>query len=713
MRLYILLLIVVCLGSTSLLKAQLSFGGRPFCAAVKSDTTNEVPYITMPAFTEDDMAADGRLLKSYRFAHPFFVDITPENSGKWQLLADGTKVWRVGIRSAKAYSLNLIFDKFDLPTGAKVFLYTPSQSVVAGAFTNQSHTSEGAFATLPIPGDDVVVEYSQGPDVEGSPKLQIAAVNHDYKNLFGPSSLKVGNFGDSDTCHMDISCINGSYPEEKAVVRMIVDGTEVCSGTLLNNTNKDGTPYYITASHCLRSELTNHSFLFLFNYQVPNCQTHIEGYKAQSLSGANIVANIGNMDCLLVKGNQIPPPGYRPYWAGWSLATSFQPPFHAIHHPWGDVKKFARSTTNIVPATYPEVPNPFDDNAHWMVQQWRTGTTERGSSGCALFNAEGRFIGGLSGGYATCGDPIMDYFFKFYQAWQYDSTPLGQLKSWLDANNTNAVATNGFDFYAPYTVQRISNFEEGDSAVYTQNINGNSIRWMGNNTQNIDAIAEKFETIKSCTLEGIYLHLGKTATTGSINIKVYSEKYFSENDAPVLDTTVNLSTFKAPSENLVVLNKKLDLLAPVSISVTIPDANFALFHQHNPAGRAANTAYLRKDGSWQAFNQVHANGEKSSAFIDLLASYVTLNDSNIIDEPGTKIDVYPNPSNDKVYFKWGIDPLKRLEIVSLNGQLLSAQNYGYTYGDEWADVNNLPYGIYLFRFIFGKATVVHKIIVTH
>jgi lysyl endopeptidase len=692
------------------LKAQLQFNGYPVLSA--SDVVaSEIPIVTMPAFVPDSEVHEGRVLKALRFAHPFFVDITTENSGVWRESTDGSKVWAVRIKSPNAYSLNLIFDRFELPDGAQLFLYSPSQTVVAGAFTNKSHTGQGVFATLPLNGDELVVEYSQGPHVQGKLDIKIAAVNHDYKNIFNNDLLKVGNFGDADDCHTDVSCVMGSYPEEKAVVRLIVDGTEVCTGTLINNTENNGIPYFITAAHCLRADRSDHSFLFLFNYQVPNCQTYIEGYKSQSLTGASIVARIDKMDCLLIRSNQAPPASYRPYWAGWDLAASFSPPFHAIHHPWGDVKKFARSTQGISQTTYPEVPNPFDNNAHWLVPQWQTGTTESGSSGCALFNSSGRFIGGLSGGYATCGDPVLDYFSMFNKAFEYSATPSLQLKTWLDAAGTNAKSVNGYDFYNDALPERISNFAAGDSAIFTETINSSIVRWMGNNSVGVDAVAERFDVVESCTLEGIYLMVGRSFSSGNLGLKVWSDGFFSEGGVPVLDTLLALSSFRAPGENLVMLRKKLKLVAPVSVSLEIPAVNFALFYQYNLKGRSVNSAYLRKDGAWQPFSNVHPDGNRSSAYIDLLASDVVLNDSVDVNEPQEKVVVYPNPAKQKVNFKWGIDPLIRLDVVSVSGQKIASVPYAYTYGDESFNVTSLPNGVYLFVFVFNNSTQLQKIIV--
>ena len=42
----------------------------------------------------------------------------------------------------------------------------------------------------------------------------------------------------------------------QSVVLLIIDGSVGCTGTLINNTDNDGKPYLLTASHCLNKQFT-------------------------------------------------------------------------------------------------------------------------------------------------------------------------------------------------------------------------------------------------------------------------------------------------------------------------------------------------------------------------------------------------------------------------------------------------------------------------
>ena len=97
----------------------------------------------------DSMEYNG-LRNSNRFAYKFITDFTPENAGVTYTLADGTRVWRLGIRSAGAVSLNLLFTEYELPEGASLFIYDPEQKQVKGSFTSQNNSERRILPVSPV-----------------------------------------------------------------------------------------------------------------------------------------------------------------------------------------------------------------------------------------------------------------------------------------------------------------------------------------------------------------------------------------------------------------------------------------------------------------------------------------------------------------------------------------------------------------------------------
>ena len=120
--LYIFLYIGICFLTIYPGQAQISHGGQPLPLTVTKSATEDW-FVELPPFDLEEQlridsleATDFR--NGYRFAYKFMTDYTPENSGTRFTLSDGTRVWRLGIRSQGALSLNLLFNSYHVPEGA-------------------------------------------------------------------------------------------------------------------------------------------------------------------------------------------------------------------------------------------------------------------------------------------------------------------------------------------------------------------------------------------------------------------------------------------------------------------------------------------------------------------------------------------------------------------------------------------------------------------
>src|SRR5690606_20438459 len=113
----ILGLVVLGLGSADI-SAQLSHGGSPAAWLVVDVYDSGAEVMELPGMPKSATLNLGMERKSaslpLRFAHPFFVSYSPDNSGSWQCHEDGSRTWHLSIKSLGAYSINLIFDRFVL-----------------------------------------------------------------------------------------------------------------------------------------------------------------------------------------------------------------------------------------------------------------------------------------------------------------------------------------------------------------------------------------------------------------------------------------------------------------------------------------------------------------------------------------------------------------------------------------------------------------------
>ena len=423
--------------------SQISIGGNPFSFTLKN--LSDVPTVTMDKFDvrellrEDSLDALGKEVP-FRFGKPFEVNLNLDNSGVWDELPNGDKIWRLRITSKDAYSINLIYNDYWLPEGAKLYLYNDDKSHVIGAFTNANNKETGKFATRPVTGDAITLEYYEPANVVYRGKINISSVIHAYRDIY--NTFKQKDFGGSGSCNNNINCPEGAdWQNEKRAVAMVLlsGGSRWCSGALVNNVNVDQKQYFLTANHCLGSSDT---WIFMFNYESPTCD-NVDGPTNYTLQGSTLLASNDDSDFGLVEITEPIPSSYEVHWAGWSNIDVPSTHSTGIHHPNGDIKKISFDYDPSISSKY--LDNQGVADSHWKIAQWDDGTTEPGSSGSPLFDQNHRIIGQLHGGWASCTSLTADYFGKFSMSWDRGSTASTRLKDWLDPDDTGAQTLDGWD----------------------------------------------------------------------------------------------------------------------------------------------------------------------------------------------------------------------------------------------------------------------------
>ena len=88
--------------------AQISEPGTPLSFLHNELYSIEnIPYVSMPNFNVSELLKEDSLneIKSgpYRYAKCFDVSYSLNNSGVWESLENGDKVWRIGIKSERAH----------------------------------------------------------------------------------------------------------------------------------------------------------------------------------------------------------------------------------------------------------------------------------------------------------------------------------------------------------------------------------------------------------------------------------------------------------------------------------------------------------------------------------------------------------------------------------------------------------------------------------
>jgi hypothetical protein len=409
--------------------------------------------------------------KPLHFALERPVSLSPESHGSWSQTGD-LRVWRIHVVSPGARSLGLVFGRYKLLPGVKLFVYDPEQRQVKGAFTWENNKRAGVFPVGHIPGQELIIEMQVPAGMASYGELDLQSLSHAFLDTGYKSTsanCPAGEFGCSQACEIDVNCVEGDdwWQVKPSVVRVYTT-TYYCTGVLVNNSSYDGTPYVITAEHCLNdAEFDDaNASVFQFNYESAACFGE-DGPLDMSISSAELRVCGDSIDFSLVELSEIPPASFKAYYAGWDR-SDFQPSGTVtLHHPYGDVKKISiDEQAPSIPARPGDVPySGLEDYlyfSYWWVKRWDVGSTEGGSSGGPLFNHALRVIGTLSGGNASCGDSIGydfeterviyslapnydDYFTRFGMAWDYEESKGKALKTWLDPAGTNPVTLNGYN----------------------------------------------------------------------------------------------------------------------------------------------------------------------------------------------------------------------------------------------------------------------------
>jgi lysyl endopeptidase len=313
-----------------------------------------------------------------------------------------------------------------LPKGAELYLSDPDRRLVRGPYTDADVTN-GELWTPLVKGDELILELEVPQEQRSATDLVVESVTHGYRSLDSSPISKSG------ACNLDVACDEADPWRNQ--VRSVGGYTLqrdrdalFCSGTLINNTARDGRPLFLTAEHCVSEPSDATSMVFYWNFETNSCRdpgtTENGTFPSDSLTvgdwdqtstGAVLRARYGNVhsteeiagksDLTLVEIEDSIPEEYDLYLSGWSRTGNTTQESVAIHHPSGHGKRitFDRDPSSLIDYPSSLTCNAPQGDTHLLVENWEVGTTEPGSSGSPLFDNDQHVVGVLSGGCAGCG----------------------------------------------------------------------------------------------------------------------------------------------------------------------------------------------------------------------------------------------------------------------------------------------------------------------
>jgi lysyl endopeptidase len=658
---------------------------------------------------------------SFQFAVPVPVALNPGNTGT--IHKNGKEqVWVLGIRSKEALSLNLILEPFNVPPGAYVYIYDSSKKIIRGAYTESNNPGSRILPTMPVPGEELILEYHFPEGIRWEGTLGISQVAHDFLGVFGINGKKDNRFGLSQPCNIDINCPDGDpyQTEKRSVCRIIVKGTELCSGVFLNNTNQQNRALFITANHCIVDQNDADKTIFVLGYESPWCNGP-DGSVAHSITGSTLRSTNVTVDFSIVELKTFPPFVFRPYLAGWDVSGSVPSSTVAIHHPMGDVKKISIDLNSPVSGTFTNMPA----NSSWQILQWEKGTTEGGSSGGPLFDQNKRVVGILTGGEAVCGRSVNDYFAKLSFSYNYSSVLWQQVKGWIDPAVSGVLQLNGRDPYAQnlLTSDTLSNLTSSEKRIinkYPATGNGYTT---GYNSDSLLMYAEYFKSTAGHEISEIWLNtavLNPVSTADSVRVFVFDDGQVP--GAVLASQRIYFSQVKDSFQVKLDFNKTVPVNANFYIGWKIWYSNralsearqFAVFQSQARPLPEQNTAWFNNGVTWKPFLQHPYLPMPASLDVKVIRTASSV--LNKVTETRIKIPdfiIYTNPASDKIVLSANkvINEVV-MRIFDLTGNLLKTDKIRDKFpGEISVEISGLHSGIYLVELFYEGSYETHKVLI--
>ena len=589
-------------------------------------------------------------------------------------------------------------------------------------------------------------------------------VVHGYRDINGWYPVKVNESG---ACNMDVICPDGQpWSNEIKSVARILAGGGLCTGTLVNNTQQDGTPYFLTANHCGPTGMG--SAVFKFNYDSPVCgsqtSANSQSSSGNSINGSTFRASKADSDFGLVELNTTPPASYSIYYAGWDNSGNIPQSAVGIHHPSGDVKKISfdddvlQSSNGLSSVS----------NSEWRIELWeRLTTTEGGSSGSGLWNENFHLVGQLHGGQASCGNSVNDYYGKFSMSWDGNgsSSASQRLQNWLDPQNTGVTSLDGYDPNQPAIAYdaSISSVSE-PSGSYCSNYINPSIIIKNNGSVNLTSATITYNVDGGSDVT--YNWTGNLSTGSSQTLSLNSMSVWSSG-AHVFNVSISnpsgqtdgnsnndqaSSSFESyPGTAQVNLNLTFDCwgsevsweIVDQSNSSVISSVAVGSYSDNAPTGYAITEKICLSNGCYDFnVNDDYGDGMSGSQWSNCdvdgdynitdqwaTQTYVQMGDPDFGD--GTshsfcientaiglynsiQVDVFPNPTKDFINFKLvnaNSSENVNLDLYDLRGKKIFSQTNIFSSNSFVLDVSNLSKGIYSLKLTTDNFSSFKKIVV--
>jgi V8-like Glu-specific endopeptidase len=285
----------------------------------------------------------------------------------------------------------------------KISIYTLDVDNLQVVTHTCAEFENGQLLSQSIMGDTAYVQF------EGKGNLAVSSIGYITPKIYGRDPTEDGGrrleqCSSNRACIQYAECVDpkaipNAIQAAKTAIALILFHSSgsyyICSGGLIADQTKSGTPYFLTANHCVSTASEAAGLETFFDYKHSDC-TSCPLMRSPSTVGATIRATSRKTDFTLIELSQ-KPLGSRAYlgWNAGEIAFTAATSLYRLSHPRGAPQAYSKHAVNTVSGTCIST-----RRGNFIYSNDVFGATDGGSSGSPVLNDAGEIVGQL---YGACG----------------------------------------------------------------------------------------------------------------------------------------------------------------------------------------------------------------------------------------------------------------------------------------------------------------------
>jgi lysyl endopeptidase len=278
---------------------------------------------------------------------------------------------------------------------------------VAGQGSNLTLSSQ------PVASPLLGAQRSSGAVSSAASAAPFALIPKDDSCLVDSSCETNANFNNIDTYRHAIASLVFTCSGLSTSSDCIAGDEYLCTGSLLNDKASDGTPYFLTANHCIPDQTTATSIEAFFDFFTAKCNGAPPNEDNEpTIDGATLLAGqagdvtAGSSDFAFLQLTSVPSGRFFLGWNAGSGAVANGTALFRLSHPAPAGEPLPQNYTQYTGnPTFPGCQGLGIPAPNFVYEHAVVGSTAGGSSGSPLMLSNGQVVGQLGGG---CGTDIDD-----------------------------------------------------------------------------------------------------------------------------------------------------------------------------------------------------------------------------------------------------------------------------------------------------------------